>query len=71
MSAIQPKSDSVPNEFEIITTSATTEAVNTLNVSPIRGATDTKHDTILPAVPNDEVSPTTEMKTDEGDGMSL
>ena len=70
MSAMEPKSDSVPNESENTITSETTEIVETLTVSPTGGATDTKHDVISRAVPNDETPPMTEMKTDEGDGMN-
>ena len=71
MSTMEPKSDSIPNESENTITSATTETVNTLNVSPTGSAKGTEHDAAAQTVSNDEVSPTTEMKTDEGDGMNL
>ena len=55
MSAMEPKSDSVPNESDNIMTSTATEAVNKMTR----------------IVSNEEASPTTETKTDEGIGMIL
>ena len=49
MSAMEPKSDSVPNESENTITLGTTETVKTLTVSPTGGATGTEHGAILSA----------------------
>ena len=71
MSKMEPKTDSIPNESENVITSTTTETMDTLNVSPTGDAKVTEHDAAPRTVSNNTASPTTEMKTDEGDGMNL
>ena len=71
MSKMEPKTDSEPNESEHVITSTTTETVDGLNVTPTGDAQGTEQDIAARTVSNDTASPTTEMKTDEGDGMNL
>ena len=68
---MEAKTDSDPDESENMMKSISTETVHTLNVSPTDDAKGTEHDAAPRTVSNDKVSPTTEMKTDEGDGMDL
>ena len=70
MSTMETKSDSVANESEDIMTSTSTEREDTLNGTPTGTAVGIEYDTAALTVSNDKVSPTTEMKTDEGDGMN-
>lgn len=71
MSAMDSKSDSVPIDSGNIITSTTTKTVETLNVVPTDNATETKHDAESRSASNDKVSPMTEIKIDEADGIDL